>query len=113
MTRRQAFRTAKKRAGVPCSQQPTRQWIVGDEPNRAGQKNYRYSREEATHGRYYEYNMPQGTRVIVEHTNDSNHLHPHFHAGQPKVDPSRRGVDFQVERYQQVGGRHHIYYRRG
>ncbi|NPC70131.1 hypothetical protein HPP05_10290 [Corallococcus exiguus] len=58
-----------------------------------------------------------GSRVISEHLNDGR---PHFHAGQPKGDPSREFVDFgwggnskTAERYGQVGGKHHIYYPEG
>jgi hypothetical protein len=58
--------------------------------------------------------------VIAEHTSDPRAPGPHFHAGQPKVDPTREGVDFgwsnkpndhpDVERYSAIGGSHHIFY---
>lgn len=60
-----------------------------------------------------------GSRVIAEHTNDPNAKGPHFHAGQPKADPSRDGVNFgwdgsvEAERYAQIGGKHHYFYPRG
>jgi RHS repeat-associated protein len=105
-SRRQAFTLAKDRAGIPRSASPTRQWAVGEDVTRLRTKNYRFSTDEGTHGRYYEYDTPQGQRVIAEHLNDGP---PHFHAGQPK-DPSLP-TDFQKERYQQMGGHHHIYYQ--
>lgn len=111
-TRHQALNAAKDRAGIPRSQSPSRQWHVGDDASRANSSNYRLSRDPATHGRYYEYDTPQGKRVIVDHTNDPARG-PHMHAGQPKSNPQRSSVDFKNERYQQVGGRHHIDYTTG
>ncbi len=55
--------------------------------------------------------IPGGTYTI-EHTSDPRAPATHFHAGQPKGDPARSGVDFQAERYQQVDGKHHIYYKK-
>ena len=52
--RRQAFNKAKDLAGIPRSQQPNRQWTVGNDPRR-GQRNYKYSKDLDSHGRYYEY----------------------------------------------------------
>ena len=112
LTRRQAFHQTKDRAGISRSQQFSRQWQVGDDPARAGSQNYRYSGDSGTHGRYYEYDTPQGKRVIVDHTNDPNHPKPHMHAGQPKHGANQKNVDFKQERYEPVGGIHHIYYDR-
>ncbi len=92
-TRRQAFNKAKDRAGIPRSQQPSRQWTNGNDPTRRGHKNYNYTDDSAAQGRYYEYDTPQGKRVIAEHFNDPNRG-PHFHAVQPKIDSSRRNVDY-------------------
>lgn len=104
--RKEAFNTAKARGGIPRSQQPVTQWKVGDDPNRASFKNYRYSPlDTSAHGFYFLYDTPQGPRVIVEHLNDGA---PHFHAGEPK-DPFTF-TDFKNERYKQVGGSHHIWY---
>jgi RHS repeat-associated protein len=108
--RRQAFNLAKDKAGVPRSQQPTDQWTVGNDPTRARTSNYRFSEDQGTHGRYYQYNTPQGPRVVVEHTADPNAPLPHFHAGEPKGNPADSNYDFRNERYGQVGGKHHIYY---
>jgi RHS repeat-associated protein len=109
-TRRQALREAKTRAGVPLSQQPSRQWTVGNDKTRRGYENYRYSEDAGAHGRYYEYETPNGKRVVADHTADPRRDTKHAHAGQPKGDPCRSDVDFKEERYQQVGGRHHIDY---
>ncbi len=112
LERRQAYREAKERAGVPRSQQPDKQWTVGNDAGRAGQQNYRLSQDPVSHGRYYEFETPQGARVVVEHTSDPKAPAAHFHAGQPKGDSTRQGVDFKNERYQQVDGKHHIYYKK-
>jgi hypothetical protein len=111
-SRRAAFQSAKERAGVARSQSPDRQWTVGSDASRAGHSNYRLSDDAGSHGRYYEYETAKGTRVVVEHTSDPRAPATHFHAGQPKGDPARSGVDFQAERYQQVDGKHHIYYKK-
>jgi len=110
--RRGAMQSAKERAGVPRSQSPDRQWTVGPDGSRAGHSNYRLSDDPASHGRYYEYETASGTRVVVEHTSDPRAPAAHFHAGQPKGDSARTGVDFKSERYQQVDGKHHIYYKK-
>ncbi|MDN0193601.1 RHS repeat-associated core domain-containing protein [Streptomyces sp. S.PNR 29] len=111
-TRQEAFNAAKDRAGVPRSQQPTHQWTVGDDPTmRHRTSNYVYDESPGSHGRYYQYETPEGTRVVVNHTNDPNAPHPHFHAGQPKG--GGRNVDMMGERYQQIGDKHHFYYPEG
>ena len=102
--RKEALNIAKDRAGVPRSQQFSRQWEVGNDYTRKGQKNYLYSSDEGSFGRYMEYDTPDGKKVIVEHISDGP---KHVHAGMPK-DPSMS--DFKKFRYQQVGGKHHIYY---
>ena len=86
--------------------------MVGNDAARAGQQNYRLSQDPASHGRYYEFETHQGTRVVVEHTSDPRSPSAHFHTGQPKGDSTRKGVDFKNERYQQVDGKHHIYYKK-
>ena len=112
--RRQALNEAKDRAGIPRSQQPNRQWKVGDDINMKGHDtaNYRYDTNLGSHGRYYEYDIPNGKRVIVEHTNDGV---PHVHAGQPKDNPNSHTYDFKMNRYQKIDGPdgdHHIYYKK-
>ncbi|WP_067651850.1 RHS repeat-associated core domain-containing protein [Nocardia harenae] len=108
--RTQAFHAAMDRAGIPRSQQLVRQWTVGADPaqyHRPG--NYVFDSNPGRHGRYYQYETPQGTRVIAEHTADPRASHPHFHAGRPKV--GTHNVNMMGERYQQVGDKHHFYYR--
>lgn len=99
---------------MPKSQQPTRQWQVGDNINKKGgdYKNYEYSSNPTHHGRYYEYDTPQGKRVIVEHINDGR---LHTHAGKPKEGANPFEYDFKKERYSNIygpNGDHHIYYNR-
>ncbi|MEU7136881.1 putative T7SS-secreted protein [Streptomyces sp. NPDC046261] len=109
-SRKEAFNQAKDWAGIPRSQQPTRQWIVGGDPTlRHRVSNYVYDGSPGAHGRYYQYETPQGTRVIANHTNDPEAPNPHFHVGQPKGGGGH-GVDMMGQRYQQVGEKHHFYY---
>ncbi|KAB2494524.1 HNH/endonuclease VII fold putative polymorphic toxin [Priestia endophytica] len=114
LNRKEAFKTAKDLAGVPRSQQPSRQWQVGDNINKKGvdYKNYEYSSNPTHHGRYYEYDTPQGKRVIVEHVNDGR---LHAHAGKPKDGANPFKYDFKKERYSNIygpNGDHHIYYNK-
>jgi hypothetical protein len=85
--------------------------------NRYGEKGYVVSKNRGSHGTYEQFETDQGSRVIANHTNDPHAPYPHFHAGQPKSDPTRDGVDFgwggNPERYQQVDGKHHYYYPEG
>ncbi|WP_343058453.1 HNH/endonuclease VII fold putative polymorphic toxin [Deinobacterium chartae] len=81
--RTEAFNAAKDRAGIPRSQQFTKQWEVGNDPKRKGMSNYRYSEDPGTGGRFFQYETPQGPRVVVEHMGDPDKP-PHFHAGEPK-----------------------------
>ncbi|EEM05458.1 sugar-binding protein [Bacillus pseudomycoides] len=109
-----AFNKAKDLAGVPMSQQPTRQWQVGDDIPKKGyeSKNYEYSANHAQHGRYYEYDTPQGKRVIFEHINDGV---LHTHAGIPKDGANPYTSDFKKERYSNIYGfnnDHHTYYNK-
>lgn len=104
---------AKDRAGVPRSQQPNRQWVVGDDIYKKGGNyaNYEYSDNSTHHGRYYEYDTQNGKVVIVEHTNDGDN---HFHAGMvsPNETVNRHSFDFKVpgNDYYPIGGTHHYYY---
>ncbi|WP_242142436.1 MULTISPECIES: HNH/endonuclease VII fold putative polymorphic toxin [unclassified Bacillus cereus group] len=109
-----AFNKAKDLAGIPRSQQPTRQWQVGDDISKKGyeSKNYEYSANHTHHGRYYEYDTPQGKRVIVEHINDGV---LHTHAGKPKDGANPYTYDFKKERYSNIYGTnndHHLYYNK-
>ena len=111
--RRQALNKAKDLAGVPRSQQPVRQWIVGDDVKRREYENYVYDTEPSHHGRFYEYNTPNGKRVVVEHTNDEIQ-ELHVHAGMPKGDSNDMNYNFKENRYQKITGKdgdHHIRYK--
>ncbi|MCY8048336.1 T7SS effector LXG polymorphic toxin [Bacillus haynesii] len=113
INRKEALNQAKDLAGVPRSQQPTRQWQVGDDITKKGvdYKNYEYSSNPTHHGRYYEYETPEGLRVVVTHTND-NRLHAH--AGKPDKEANQFNYDFKKERYTNIygpNGDHHIYYK--
>ena len=114
LNRKEAFNEAKNRAGIPYSQQPTRQWVVGDDVTRKGYKNYEYNTNPTAHGRYYEYDTPLGKRVVAEHTNDIT-KGLHMHAGQPKgKNPNIHTYDFKQERYAKIYGKDndwHIYYK--
>ena len=107
---------AKDIADIPRSQQPTRQWQVGGEIKKKGLdlKNYKYDANPGTHGRYYEFDVPNvGKRVIVEHVNDGT---PHFHAGKPKKGMNPMTYDFKTYRYSKIVDpitkNHHIYYKK-
>ncbi len=110
---------AYDRAGIPRGAAPDLQWKVGGDPLRRGTSDYRYSEDVGAQGHYMQFETENGSRVLAEHTNDPSRG-PHFHAGQPKGgDPSRAGVDFgwggsrDFERYQQIGGKHHLLYPKG
>ncbi len=60
LNRTEALNQAKDLAGIPRSQQPVRQWTVGNDQKRRGQTNYQYSEELGSHGRYYEYRDANG-----------------------------------------------------
>ena len=113
--RRQALNKAKDTAGIPRSQQPEIQWIVGSDKRRRGSTNYQYSEDLGSHGRYYEYTDAQGhKKVVVEHTADPRAPGPHTHAGKSKPGADPRTYDFKESRYQKINvpstNDHHIYY---
>ena len=119
-TRGDAETAARQRAGIPEGQQPDATWTVGNDHTRRGEAGYVFSDDPGTHGNYAQYETPNGSRVIAEHTGDPNAPLPHFHAGQPKGDSNRSLVDFgwggnprESERYAAVGGKHHHYYNEG
>lgn len=101
--RKGSYTQAKDRAGVPRSQQSSRQWTVGDDATRSGYKNYKYDTNPTSHGRYYEYDTPNGKRVIVDHTNDAIQG-KHMHAGRPKGNSKDMNYDFKTNRYQKIIG---------
>ena len=116
LSRKQAMREAKDRAGIPRSQQPDRQWQVGGDISKKWHepKNYKYDDNPGSHGRYYEYDTPNGKRVVAEHTNKAQG--GHFHAGEPKEDDILKShtYDFKKERYLNIkvpNKDKHIYYK--
>ena len=111
--RKQALNEAKDRAGVPRSQQPERQWEVGNDPKRRGMKNYKYDENPGAHGRYYEYKDAHGNKkVVAEHTNDPNRATKHVHAGEAKPKGDPKTYDFKEDRYKNIDtkGDQHIDY---
>ncbi|MFQ6553048.1 RHS repeat-associated core domain-containing protein [Aestuariibius insulae] len=113
-TRAEAFTEIQRRAKIEPGTKPDKTWTVGDNPKRLGRKGYLYSEDKGSHGVYRQYETPNGSRVIAEHQRDGA---SHFHAGQPKGDPTRSSVDFgsggstkTAERYSQIDGSHHFYY---
>ena len=119
--RKEAMMEAKKRIGVPRCQQPKRQWVVGGDARRANYKNYKYVKDNPTgYGRYYEYDTPDGIRVVVDHTSHKE-KGLHFHTGQPKgkKNINSHTYDFKKEKYLNIrldgeakDRDYHIYYRK-
>jgi len=115
-TRAEAKAAAYDRAGVAPGTEPDAVWTVGDDVKQRGMPGYRYDPNPGAHGTYEQFETENGSRVIAEHTNDPNAPFSHFHAGQPKVNPARDGVNLgwdmttEFERYSPVGGAHHLYY---
>ncbi|MDH6123661.1 DUF6531 domain-containing protein [Kitasatospora sp. GP82] len=118
-SRREAFNAARDMAGIPRGNQPIRQWTIGGDPKQQHRANYVYRPYDpkgdpnkdprAGWGRYYQYETPQGARVIAEHTSDARAPYPHFHAGKaPEGEP--RDVNMQGRPYKQILPKHHIYY---
>ena len=121
-TRAEAKNAAYDRAGISRDVKPDATWTVGDDVSRRGQPDYRFESNPGAHGNYEQFETENGSRVIVEHNNDPNAPLPHFHAGQPKADPSRNFVNLghdvydqsaPFERYSPIGGSHHLYYQGG
>ncbi|MDR5825932.1 RHS repeat-associated core domain-containing protein [Caballeronia sp. LZ043] len=116
-TRQEALDAIFDRAGIPRGTRPDAVWEVGNDATRRGMPGYLFSNHTQSHGRYMQFETDQGSRVISEHLKDGD---PHFHAGQPKIDPTRDFVDFGwggnvnvAERYSQIDGGHHYYYPGG
>ena len=115
-TRSEAKAAAYARAGLAPDATPDATWTVGDDVTQRGMPGYRFDTNPTAHGNYEQFETENGSRVVAEHTNDPNQPGPHFHAGQPKSQPSQNGVNFgwdisaPFERYRKVGGDHHLYY---
>ena len=89
-----------------------RQWEVGNDVSKKEYNlaNYKYDANPGAHGRYYEYDTPNGKVVIVEHTSDGV---PHYHAGRAKPGADPFTYDFKNNRYQNIAipdKNEHIYY---
>ncbi|MFE9412978.1 polymorphic toxin-type HINT domain-containing protein [Streptomyces sp. NPDC006704] len=116
-TRSGAKAAAHDRAGIPSDAVPDATWTVGADVTQRGMPGYRFDSNPGAHGIYEQFETEGGSRLIAEHTNDPNAPFSHFHAGQPKGDPTREGVNFgwdmtsEFERYSPVGGSHHMYYK--
>ena len=82
LNRKEAFNEAKNRAGIPHSQQPTRQWVVGDDVTRKGYKIINMIQIQQ-HMEDIMNMIHLWERVVAEHTNDTA-KGLHMHAGQPK-----------------------------
>ncbi|WP_338495213.1 putative T7SS-secreted protein [Streptomyces sp. SJL17-4] len=119
-TREEARKAAYELAGIkPGEAEFWTEWDVGPDITRKHSPGYVYSSEPSHWGSFRQYETPQGSRVVVEHTHDP--AGPHFHAGKPKDDDSRTFVNFgwdnsnyrKMERYAKInksGGDHHLFY---
>lgn len=120
-----AYSAARELAGVPNGTDPDFTWQVGGDVRMRGMEGYFYSPDQAHWGTFEQFEVPgTGSRVVVEHTDDP--AGSHFHAGQPKGDATRDGVDFGwgsnsprdegFERYGKIlkpEGDHHLFYNGG
>ncbi|MFE5911367.1 putative T7SS-secreted protein [Streptomyces wedmorensis] len=126
--RADAEKAAFEAAGVPYGTTPDAEWIVTGDITRSHIPGYYYSSTESHWGRFRQFETAEGSRVVVEHTFDR--AGPHFHAGRPKIDPSRTGVNFgwdnspgdffrykdTYQKYAAIdkpGGDHHFFYKEG
>ncbi|WP_425528049.1 HNH/endonuclease VII fold putative polymorphic toxin [Yinghuangia seranimata] len=120
-------------AGVRPGATPDAEWQVVGDITKKNTPGYFYSSKPEHWGTFQQFETPNGSRVVVEHTDDP--AGPHFHAGQPKNDATRQGVNFgwdnsqaafngsypdgttheaPFERYGKIdkpwGGDHHLFY---
>ncbi|SDO37670.1 RHS repeat-associated core domain-containing protein [Streptomyces sp. cf386] len=122
--RASAERAAFDMAGVDYGRDPDFEWEIGNDVKRKGQEMYLYDPEPTHWGNMRQFETPQGSRVVVEHTHDP--AGSHFHTGEPKHGADRTGVNFgwaskypsdeNFERYGKVnkpGGDHHLFYKGG
>ena len=117
LNRTEALNKAKDWAEVPRSQQASRQWTVGDDITKKGAnyKNYEYSDNPTHNGRYYEYETPQGKKVVVDHINDVEQgLHTHAGTAPKGADPFKYDFKNPDNRYSPINKdtNHHIPYSR-
>ncbi|MER7794962.1 putative T7SS-secreted protein [Streptomyces sp. NPDC097640] len=118
-TRADAERAAHELAGIGPDAELLAEWQVVGDIRLRHVEGYVYS-DNLTHwGNFRQYETPNGSRVVVEHTHDP--AGPHFHAGKPKGDDAREFVNFgwdnrnygEMERYGKInkpGGDHHLFY---
>ncbi|MFD3331053.1 putative T7SS-secreted protein [Streptomyces sp. NPDC058700] len=119
-SREEARKAAYELAGIkPGEAEFWAEWEVGPDITKKHSPGYVYSSEQSHWGSFRQYETPQGSRVVVEHTYDN--AGPHFHAGKPKGESDRTFVNFgwdntnyrQMERYAKInkpGGDHHLFY---
>jgi RHS repeat-associated protein len=109
-SRREAFRLAKARAGIPDSAEPEQQGTFRDRypDSAAGGAGTNVNTPDATdQGRWFQYRTADGKTVyVVEHDCDPDQ-DPHFHAvaDTPGNPPTNQGGT-----YTPIGGKHHIFY---
>ncbi|MFH7599669.1 putative T7SS-secreted protein [Streptomyces racemochromogenes] len=120
-----AERAAFEAAGVPFGTTPDAEWVVMGDRTLRNMPGHVYSSDPTHWGNFRQFETPNGSRVVVEHTHDP--AGPHFHAGGPKgsslEDQARSGVNFgwdnsaegyeTMERYRAIdkpGGDHHFFY---
>ncbi|WAL73012.1 HNH/endonuclease VII fold putative polymorphic toxin [Kitasatospora sp. YST-16] len=122
-SREEAERAAFDLAGVPYGEEPIAEWKVVGDKRYKNMPGHVYSNDPTHWGNFRQFETENGSRVVVEHTDDPAGLH--FHAGKPKHDDTRELVNFgwdnspegytKMERYGKMnkpGGDHHFFYRR-
>ncbi|MGX1675216.1 putative T7SS-secreted protein [Streptomyces sp. NPDC055400] len=124
--REDAERAAFEVAGVPYGAAPDAEWVVMGDKTLKHMPGHVYSKDPTHWGNFRQFETPDGSRVVVEHTHDP--AGPHFHAGAPKgfteADRSRDLVNFgwdntregysTMERYRALdkpGGDHHFFHK--
>ncbi|GAA0415172.1 putative T7SS-secreted protein [Streptomyces luteireticuli] len=119
-SRTDAEKVAHELAGITQDSELLAEWTVTGDIRMKHMEGYVYSPEPSHWGNFRQYETPQGSRVVVEHTHDP--AGPHFHAGKPKGDDDRTWVNFgwdnsnykEMERYAKInkpGGDHHLFYK--
>ena len=88
----EAEKAAFEAAGVPHGTVPDAEWIVTGNKQLKYSQGYVYSGDPTHWGHFRQFETENGSRVVVEHTFDK--AGPHFHAGKPKFDDTRNGVNF-------------------
>ncbi|QLE73616.1 type IV secretion protein Rhs [Streptomyces rectiverticillatus] len=118
-TRAEAEKAAHELAGIGPDAELLAEWEVTNDIRLKHAEGYIYSSEPSHLGRFRQYETPQGSRVVVEHTHDPAGVH--FHAGKPKGPDVRHWVNFgwdnsnygELERYAKINkpdGDHHLFY---